>query len=62
MARDKEAVIWTRLSGKPVKMGRLYLTESECRFTYELDYLTLQQPGLGLQPGLPYPRLSVTPY
>ncbi len=48
MARDKEAVIWTRLSGKPVKMGRLYLTESECRFTYELDYLTLNQPGLGL--------------
>ncbi len=48
MARDKEAVVWTRLSGKAEKMGRLYLTESECRFTYELDYLTLDQPGLGL--------------
>ncbi len=48
MARDKEAVVWTRLSGKAEKMGRLYLTESECRFTYELEYLALQQPGLGL--------------
>lgn len=48
MARDKEAVVWTRLSGKAEKMGRLYLTESECRFSYELDYLAQQQPGLGL--------------
>lgn len=48
MARDKEAVVWTRLSGRAEKMGRLYLTETECRFTYELDYLALQQPGLGL--------------
>jgi len=46
--RDRQAVVWTRQSGKPVKMGRLYLTESDCRFTYELDYLSLQQPGLGL--------------
>lgn len=48
MQRDKQAVIWTRQSGKPVKMGRLYLTEVDCRFSYELDYLNLQQPGLGL--------------
>ena len=48
MQRDRQAVVWTRQSGKPVKMGRLYLTESDCRFTYELDYLSLQQPGLGL--------------
>lgn len=48
MQRDRQAVVWTRQSGKPVKMGRLYLTESDCRFTYELDYLQLQQPGLGL--------------
>ena len=46
--RDRQAVVWTRLSGKPVKMGRLYLTESDCRFTYELDYLALKQAGLGL--------------
>ncbi len=48
MQRDRQAVVWTRQSGKPVKMGRLYLTESDCRFTYELDYLSLQHPGLGL--------------
>ena len=48
MQRDKQAVIWTRQSGKPVKMGRLYLTQADCRFSYELDFLSLQQPGLGL--------------
>jgi len=48
MQRDKQAVVWTRQSGKPMKMGRLYLTESDCRFTYELDYLSSKQPGLGL--------------
>ncbi len=48
MKRDKQAVIWTRLAGQPVKMGRLYLTASECRFSYELGYLSLQQPGLGV--------------
>jgi len=48
MQRDRQAVVWTRQTGLPVKMGRLYLTESDCRFTYELDYLSMQQPGLGL--------------
>ena len=48
MQRDRQAVVWTRQTGMPVKMGRLYLTESDCRFTYELDYLSMQQPGLGL--------------
>ncbi|MDH5517775.1 MAG: HipA domain-containing protein [Gammaproteobacteria bacterium] len=48
MSRDREAVIWTRLATSPIKMGRLYLTESECRFSYELDYLHTGLPGLGL--------------
>ncbi len=48
MQRDKQAVVWTRQSGKPVKMGRLYVTEADSRFTYELDYLSSKQPGLGL--------------
>ncbi|VAW59399.1 hypothetical protein MNBD_GAMMA11-1115 [hydrothermal vent metagenome] len=48
MQRDRQAVVWTRQSGKPVKMGRLYLTATDCRFTYELDFLSLQQPGLGV--------------
>lgn len=48
MLRDRQAVVWTRQSGTPVKMGRLYLTANECRFTYELDFLSMQLPGLGL--------------
>ncbi len=48
MSTDREAVIWTRLGGKPNRMGRLYVTDKECRFTYDDDYLQLQQPGLGL--------------
>lgn len=48
MATDKSAVIWTRLHNIPRKMGRLYVTDTECRFTYDADYLELDQPGLGL--------------
>ncbi|MCW9012281.1 MAG: HipA domain-containing protein [Gammaproteobacteria bacterium] len=48
MSRDRQAVVWTRQSGQPLKMGRLYITDTECRFSYELDYLSTQLPGLGL--------------
>jgi serine/threonine-protein kinase HipA len=48
MSTDREAVIWTRLGGKPNRMGRLYVTDKECRFTYDDDYLQLNLPGLGL--------------
>ena len=48
MNRDRSAVVWTRLAMRPVKMGRLYLTQTECRFSYELDYLQTGLPGLGL--------------
>jgi serine/threonine-protein kinase HipA len=48
MSTDREAVVWTRLSGKPNRMGRLYVTDKECRFTYDDDYLQLSLPGLGL--------------
>lgn len=48
MATDKSAVIWTRLRNIPRKMGRLYVTDSQCRFTYDAAYLELEQPGLGL--------------
>ena len=48
MSRDRQAVVWTRLSGQPLKMGRLYITETDCRFSYELDYLETGLPGLGL--------------
>ncbi len=48
MSTDKEAVIWTRLGGTPNRMGRLYVTDKECRFTYDENYLQQNLPGLGL--------------
>ena len=48
MSTDRSAVVWTRLNGVPRKMGQLYVTDRECRFTYDEDYLTTGQPGLGL--------------
>ncbi len=48
MIRDAHAVVWTRLSGIPVKMGELHVTESESRFVYELPFLQTGLPGLGL--------------
>ncbi|NOQ89548.1 MAG: hypothetical protein GQ549_01235, partial [Gammaproteobacteria bacterium] len=48
MSTDREAVVWTRLGGKPNRMGRLYVTDKECRFTYDENYLQLALPGLGL--------------
>ncbi len=48
MSTDREAVIWTRLGGTPNRMGRLYVTDKDCRFTYDDDYLQLDLPGLGM--------------
>jgi serine/threonine-protein kinase HipA len=48
MSTDREAVIWTRLGGTPRRMGRLYVTDKECRFTYDDDYLEQDLPGVGL--------------
>ena len=48
MSTDREAVIWTRLGGKPNRMGRLYVTDRECRFSYDENYLQLDLPGLGM--------------
>jgi len=48
MSTDREAVIWTRLHGTPRRMGRLYVTDKECRFTYDDNYLEQQLPGVGL--------------
>ncbi|HDH13669.1 MAG TPA: type II toxin-antitoxin system HipA family toxin [Nitrospirae bacterium] len=45
---DREAVVWTRTGMRPVKMGRIYLTDSECRFTYNEDFLITGLPGVGL--------------
>jgi serine/threonine-protein kinase HipA len=48
MSTDREAVVWTRLGGTANRMGRLYVTDKECRFTYDENYLQLALPGLGL--------------
>lgn len=46
--RERRAEIWTRLGVQPMKMGNLYVTDTDCRFTYDLEYLNTGLPGLGL--------------
>lgn len=48
MARDKQAVIWTRLCGNAVKMAELTVTNSQSRLSYEPDYLNTNLPGIGI--------------
>lgn len=48
MARNRHAVIWTRLSGTPEKMGDLVLTTEQAGFTYTADYLASGQAGFCL--------------
>ena len=47
MSIDRQAVVWTRLGTQPLRMGQLYLTDRECRFTYDPDYLATGLPGVG---------------
>ena len=58
MSTDREAVVWTRLpqpgengaaaEHTPRRMGRLYVTDRECRFTYDDGFLDTGLPGVGL--------------
>jgi serine/threonine-protein kinase HipA len=48
MARNYHAVIWTRVSGKPEKMGDLVLSQAHISFTYTNEYLSTGQPGFCL--------------
>ncbi|MEZ5540860.1 MAG: HipA domain-containing protein [Pseudomonadota bacterium] len=48
MARDQHAVIWTRLTGTPEKMGHLVLSGDLAAFTYTREYLATGQPGFCL--------------
>jgi serine/threonine-protein kinase HipA len=48
MARNQHAVIWTRLSGQPEKMGDLVLSAERAAFTYTHDYLAGGHPGFCL--------------
>ena len=47
MSVDRQAAVWTRLGTNPLRMGQLYLTGRECRFTYDPDYLATGLPGIG---------------
>lgn len=48
MARNHHGVIWTRVSGRPEKMGDLVLSDQQIAFTYRRDYLSSGQPGFCL--------------
>lgn len=48
MARNQHAVIWTRLSGTPEKMGDLVLSGEQAAFTYTKEYLSSARPGFCL--------------
>jgi serine/threonine-protein kinase HipA len=48
MASDREAVVWTRIGNAPAKMGRLMVTDSHCRFTYDTEFIASGLPGLGV--------------
>ena len=48
MARNHHGVIWTRVSGRPEKMGDLVLSDQQIAFTYSRDYLSSGQPGFCL--------------
>jgi serine/threonine-protein kinase HipA len=45
--RERRAEVWTRQAVQPMKMGSLYVSDTQCRFTYDLDYLHAGLPGLG---------------
>ena len=48
MIRDRTAVVWTRSGTAPIKMGHFSVTDTECRFTYETDFVNSGLPGLGV--------------
>jgi len=48
MARNRHAVIWTRVSGTAQKMGDLVLSAGGAAFTYTGDYLDSGNPGFCL--------------
>jgi len=48
MARHRHAVIWTRVSGQPEKMGDLVLTDTEAALTCTPAYLASGRPGFCL--------------
>ena len=45
---DRQAVVWTRIDAQPIKMGILYITEQQSRFTYESEFIQTGLKGLGI--------------
>jgi len=45
---DRHAVIWTRVSGPPLKMASVVATTRECRIAYTRDFIATGLPGLSL--------------
>ncbi|MHB8742160.1 MAG: type II toxin-antitoxin system HipA family toxin [Sulfuricaulis sp.] len=48
MATDREAVVWTRTGPAPIRMGRLLVTDTQCRFTYDTEFVHAGLPGLSV--------------
>jgi len=48
MPRIRHGVIWSRISGRPEKMGDLVLAAEETSFTYTHEWLASGQPGFCL--------------
>ncbi len=46
--RDMDLSVWTRIGGEPTRMGSLYVTDSEARFSYANAYAQSGLPGLSL--------------
>ena len=46
--RDMDFSVWTRIGGEPTRMGSLYVTDSEARFSYANAYAQSGLPGLSL--------------
>ena len=46
--QDTQFSIWTRVGVEPVKMGVLYVTDNDARFSYTPDYSASGLAGLSL--------------
>lgn len=70
---DRQSVMWSRITGEPVKMGSLYVTDRSARFQYTTDFVAMDLPGFSLvyppriyadrpvvfrQPGMLHPRIQ----
>jgi serine/threonine-protein kinase HipA len=48
MATDRQAVVWTAAGDAPLRMGRLTVTDTQSRFTYDDAFVDCGLPGLSL--------------